>query len=126
VHVALYSIHNRVIDCVQHLVREEWLDAIEALLYHVHDLPEDGLVKLIVFVLSSVSAEVGDHCCCATGTVIHAPSSYSTVLWGPWRSHAEREQPPGQAAARHGPYADLLVPEGTQRHTLASSNQRYR
>ncbi len=58
---------------MQHLVREEWLDAIEALLYHVHDLPEDGLVKLIVFVLSSVSAEVGDHCCCglqATGTVI--------------------------------------------------------
>ncbi len=49
---------------MQHLVREEWLDAIEALLYHVHDLPEDGLVKLIVFVLSSVSAEVGDHCCC--------------------------------------------------------------
>ncbi len=46
---------------MQHLVREEWLDAIEALLYHVHDLPEDGLVKLIVFVLSSVSAEVGDH-----------------------------------------------------------------
>ena len=41
-------------------MREEWLDAIEALLYHVHDLPEDGLVKLIVFVLSSVSTEVGD------------------------------------------------------------------
>ncbi len=48
------------VGCVvaQHLVHAEWLEAIEALLYHVHDLPEEGLVKLIVFILSSVKQEV--------------------------------------------------------------------